>query len=53
MVGSNIIYLQGKGYTRYPALVADVVDEIAEPSFVVPANVWPDDFILKDGVLIT
>jgi hypothetical protein len=46
MVGSNIIYLQGKGYTRYPALVA-------EPSFVVPANVWPDDFILKDGVLIT
>jgi hypothetical protein len=28
--------------------VADVVDEIAEPSFVVLVNVWPGDFILKD-----
>jgi hypothetical protein len=48
MIGYNMIYLQGKGYTKYPALVADIVDEIAEPSFVVPANVRPGDFILKD-----
>ena len=39
MIGYNMIFLQGKGCTRYPALVADVVDEIAEPSFVVPVNV--------------
>ena len=46
-----MIFLHGKGYTRYPALVADIdiVDEIVEPSFVVPVNiVWSGDFILKD-----
>ena len=48
MIGYNMIFLHGKGYTRYPALVADIVDEIVEPSFVVPVNVWSGDFILKD-----
>ena len=49
MICYNMIFLQGKGYTRYPASVADALDEIAEPSFVVPINVQPGDFILKDA----
>lgn len=48
MIKYRMIYLPRKGNTRYPALTTDVVDEITEPSFVVPVNVASEHFIIKD-----
>lgn len=33
------VYLDGRGRVLYPALIAGLVDDIVEPSFVVPANI--------------
>jgi hypothetical protein len=43
-----MIFLPRKGLTKYPALTSDVVDEIIEPSFVVPVNVNSRNSILRD-----
>ena len=45
----EMVNLQGKGRTLYPGLIADVVDYILEPSFVVSVNGGTCDFILKDS----
>ena len=42
-------YLKGKGRILYPALIADKVDNILEPSFVVSVNGGTCDFVLKDS----
>ena len=48
MIKYNMIFLPRKGLTKYPALTSDVVDEIIEPSFVVPVNVNSRNSILRD-----
>jgi hypothetical protein len=46
MIQYDMIYT-GKGQRRQPALIAQVVDDILEPSFVVPVNGGSRDFIRK------
>ena len=47
MIQYDMIYLKGKGQVRQPALIAQVVDDILEPSFVVPVKGGTRDFIRK------
>jgi hypothetical protein len=44
----DMVHLEGKGRFLYPALFADKVDYILEPSFVVSVNGGTSDFILTD-----
>ena len=49
----NMIYLRGHGNTKQPALIADVVDSIFEPAFVVPVEVDSRHYILKTPQLMS
>ena len=49
----EMVHLEGKGRFLYPALIADVVDYILEPSYVVSVNGGTCDFILKDTRVMT
>ena len=49
----EMVHLEGKGRFLYPALIADVVDYILEPSYVVSVNGGTYDFILKDTRAMT
>ena len=49
----NMIYLRGHGNTKQPALIADVVDSIFEPAFVVPVEIDSRHYILKTPQLMS
>jgi hypothetical protein len=48
MIKYNMIYMKGMGRSLCPAVIAQVVDDILEPAFVVPVNGGCREFLSKN-----